>query len=121
MLIGGCIVILIGCLLVGYYMSYGIYYDDDSFILSTFGKGSRTYRYADIRGQKLYLIQGGSIVVELHMTDNSAVSVQTSMDGAYFFLDHAFFRWCCQKGLNPEECLFHDPANSLWFPGEEDI
>ena len=121
LLIGGCIVILIGCLLVGYYMSYGIYYDDDSFILSTFGKGSRTYRYADIRGQKLYLIQGGSIVVELHMTDNSAVSVQTSMDGAYFFLDHAFFRWCCQKGLNPEECLFHDPANSLWFPGEEDI
>ena len=120
LLIGGIAVIFIGCILVGYYMSYGIYYDDDSFLLTTFGKGSRTYRFADIRSQKLYLIQGGSIVVELHMEDGSAVSVQTSMEGAYAFLDHAFFRWCCQKGLDPEACDFHDPANSLWFPSEED-
>ena len=120
LLIGGCIVIVIGCVLVGYYASYGIYYDDDSFILSSFGKGSRTYRFADIRSQKLYLIQGGSIVVELHMEDGSAVSVQTSMEGAYAFLDHAFFRWCSQKSLNPKACTFHDPANSLWFPSEED-
>lgn len=120
LLIGGCIVIVIGCVLVGYYASYGIYYDDDSFILSSFGKGSRTYRFADIRSQKLYLIQGGSIVVELHMEDGSAVSVQTSMEGAYAFLDHAFFRWCFQKSLNPKTCTFHDPSNSLWFPSEED-
>ena len=120
LLFGGAAVLLIGCILTGYYMSDGIYYDDDSFILSSFGKGSRTYRFAEIRSQKLYLIQGGSIVVELHMEDGSVVSVQTSMEGAYAFLDHAFFRWCCQKGLNPEGCAFHDPANSLWFPGEED-
>lgn len=120
LLFGGAAVLLIGCILTGYYMSYGIYYDDDSFILSSFGKGSRTYRFADIRSQKLYLIQGGSIVVELHMDDGSAVSVQTSMDGAYAFLDHAFFRWCSQKSLNPKACTFHDPANSLWFPSEED-
>lgn len=120
LLIGGIAVLLIGSVLTGYYMSYGIYYDDDSFLLSTFGKGSHTYRFCDIRSQKLYLIQGGSIVVELHMTDGSAVSVQTAMEGAYAFLDHAFFRWCCQKGLEPETCPFHDPANSLWFPSEED-
>ena len=120
LLIGGIAVIVIGCVLVGYYMSYGIYYDDDSFLLTTFGKESRTYRFSDIRSQKLYLIQGGSIVVELHMADSSAVSVHCTMEGAYPFLDHAFFRWCCQKGLDPEACDFHDPANSLWFPGEED-
>ena len=120
LLLGGAAVLLIGCVLTGYYMSYGIYYDDDSFILSSFGKGSRTYRFAHIRSQKLYLIQGGSIVVELHMEDGTAVSVQTSMEGAYAFLDHAFFRWCSQKGLDPKACDFHDPANSLWFPSEED-
>lgn len=120
LLIGGIAVLLIGCTLTGYYMSYGIYYDDDSFILSSFGKSSRTYRFCEIRGQKLYLIQGGSIVVELHMADSGTVSVQTSMEGAYSFLDHAFFRWCCQTGKKPEDCPFHDPANSLWFPSEED-
>lgn len=120
LLIGGFIVFAIGCILIGYYMSYGIYYDDDGFLLTSFGKGSRTYRFADIRSQKLYLIQGGSIVVELHMEDGSAVSVQSAMEGAYSFLDHAFFRWCGQRGIDPESCDFHDPANSLWFPAEED-
>lgn len=121
LLIGGIAVLLIGCVLTGYYMSYGIYYDDDSFILTSFGKGSRTYCFGDIRHQKLYLIQGGSVLVELHMADSSTVSVQTSMEGAYPFLDHAFSRWCRLKGLNPEDCSFHDPANSLWFPTEEDV
>jgi len=121
LLIGGVIVIFIGFALTGYYMSYGIYYDEESFLLSSFGKGSRTYRFADIRGQKLYLIQGGSVVVELHMADGSAVSVQSAMEGAYAFLDHAFYRWCSQTGRDPESCDFHDPANSLWFPTEEDV
>ena len=121
LLFGGVAVLLIGCILTGYYMSYGIYYDDDSFILNSFGKGSRTYRFAHIRSQKLYLIQGGSIVVELHIEDGTAVSVQTSMDGAYAFLDHAFFHWCRQKDLDPKACDFYDPANSLWFPCEEDV
>ena len=120
LLLGGIVVLLIGCVLVGYYMSYGIYYDDDSFIVTSFGKGSRTYRFAEIRHQKLYLIQGGSIVVELHMADGSAVSVQSAMEGAYPFLDHAFSRWCRQTRRDPEACDFHDPANHLWFPVEED-
>ena len=121
LLFGGVVVFLMGIILTGYYMSYGIYYDDDSFLLTAFPKGSRTYHYADICTQKLYRIQGGSIVVELHMEDGSAVSVQTAMEGAYAFLDHAFYRWCSQTGKNPISCDFHDPANSLWFPSEEDV
>lgn len=120
LLFGGIAVLLIGAALVGYYMSFGIFYDDDGFIVSALGKKSRTYRYRDIRSQKLYLIQGGSTVVELHLSDGQIASVQSSMDGAYPFLDHAFSRWCRQTGTDPEKCEFHDPANSLWFPTEED-
>ena len=117
---GGVFVLLMGIALAVYYLSFGIFYDGESLLLQRFAKKDAAYSYRDIVGQKLYLIQGGNIVVELHMADSSAVSVHCTMEGAYPFLDHAFFRWCCQKGLDPEACDFHDPANSLWFPGEED-
>ena len=120
LLIGGGIVIFIGCVLIGHYMSFGVYYDADSFIVTTFGKKNPVYRFGDIRHQKLYMIQGGSIVVELHMADGSAVSIHTSMEGAYPFLDHAFNAWCRQTDQDPEDCTFHDPGNHLWFPNEEE-
>ena len=120
LLVGGIIVLLIGLTLIGYYMSVGIFYDDDGFIRSSFGKSSRSYRFQDIRHQKLYVIQGGSVVVELHMADGSAVSVHSSMEGAYPFLDHAFSVWCRQNGLDRNHCPFHNPANCLWFPTEEE-
>lgn len=120
LLIGGVLVLLIGIGLTVYYMSFGIFYDADNFILTTFGRKSRTYQFRDIKSQQLYLIQGGSIVIELHMTDGGAVSVQSAMEGAYPFLDHAFAAWCRQTGCDPENCTFHDPANHLWFPSEEE-
>ena len=121
LLIGGGIVLCIGCALIGHYMGFGIYYDADSFLVTAFGKKDATYRFGDIRHQKLYLIQGGSIVVELHMNDGSAVSVHSAMEGAYPFLDHAFNAWCRHTGRNPDTCTFHDPRNHLWFPSEEAI
>lgn len=120
LLIGGGIVIFIGCALIGHYMSFGVYYDADSFIVTTFGKKNPVYRFGDIRHQKLYMIQGGSIVVELHMADGNAVSIHTSMEGAYPFLDHAFNAWCRQTDQDPEDCTFHDPGNHLWFSNEEE-
>lgn len=119
LLIGGGIVIFIGCALIGHYLSFGVFYDADTFIVTAFGKKSVIHTYGNIRYQKLYLIQGGSIVVELHMTDGSAVSIHTSMDGAYPFLDHAFSAWCRQTGQDPKNCTFHDPGKHLWFPDEE--
>lgn len=120
LLVGGAIVFLIGCCLIAYYMSFGIYYDDDSFILTTFGRRSVTCQFRNIRYQKLYMIQGGSIVIELHLADGQSVSIQSAMEGAYSFLDHAFYNWCRQNGYDPDSCTFHDPANHLWFPVEED-
>ena len=117
---GGAAVVLMGAALVIYYATFGVFYDNDSFILTTFGKKSNTYRYRDIQGQKLYVIQGGSIVVELHMNDGRAVSLQSAMVGTYDFLDHAFDAWCRQTGRTPEDCDFHDAANHLWFPTVEE-
>ena len=104
--------------LIVYYMSFGIYYDRDSFIYSSFGHKSVTYRYNQIRGQMLYAVNGGNLI-ELHMTDGNSVNLQSSMIGVYPFLDKAFEGWCHQKGIDPEGCDFHDPDNSCWFPNVE--
>ena len=119
LLYGGLMVLLLGISLCIYHLSFGIFYDEDSFVYASFGKKDITYRHSDIRTQKLYVITGGSIVVELHLADGKAVSVQTTMNGAYPFLDAAFSGWCRQKGVDPTTCEFHDPANHLWFPPED--
>ena len=118
---GGVIVLLMGIALAIYYLSFGIFYDGESMLLQSFGKKDVTHYYRDIVGQKLYLIQGGNIVVELHMADGTAVSVQSSFEGVYPFLDTAFAGWCLQTGRDPLSCDFHDPSQSLWFPTVEDI
>lgn len=120
LLVGGAVVLLMGLCLAVYYLSFGIFYDGESFLQSRFGKKDVTYYYRDIRGQKLYLIQGGNIVVELHMADGNVVSLQSAMDGVYPFLDTAFAGWCLQTGRDPQSCDFHDPSQSLWFPTVED-
>ena len=118
---GGIFVLLMGIALAIYYLSFGIFYDGESLLMSRFGKKDITYSYKDIVGQKLYLIQGGNIVVELHMADGNAVSVQSTFDGVYPFLDTAFAGWCLQTGRDPQSCDFHDPSQSLWFPTVEEI
>ena len=121
LLIGGILILVMAIGLIVYYMTFGIYYDEDSFLYTTFGKKSVVYSFSDIREQKLYVVQGGSIIVELHMADGSAVSVQSSFEGVYPFLDTAFAGWCRQKGIAKEDCAFYDPDNSCWFPKAEDL
>ena len=118
---GGIIVLLMGVCLAVYYLSFGVFYDGETFLLSRFGKKEVTYRFSDIKGQKLYLVQGGNVVIELHMADGNTVSLQSTMDGVYPFLDTAFAAWCLQTGRDPQSCDFHDPSQSLWFPPVEDI
>lgn len=116
--IGGGVVIAVGVGLVIYYMTFGIFYDEDSFVYTSFGKRSVTYDYKDIQSQQLYNASG-NIVVELHMKDGKTVDVQSAMKGADAFLDKAFAGWCSQRGIAAEECSFYDPANSCWFPSVE--
>ena len=121
LLVGGILVLVLGICLVVYYLSFGIFYDGETMLICGFGKKDREYFFREIQGQKLYLVQGGNLIVELHMADGSAVSLQSSMDGILTFLDTAFAAWCLQKGLDPQSCTFHDPSQSLWFPTVEDV
>ena len=118
---GGVIVLLMGICLAVYYLSFGVFYDGETFLLSRFGKKEVTYRFSEIKGQKLYLVQGGNVIIELHMEDGGTVSLQSTMDGVYPFLDTAFAAWCMQTGRDPQNCDFHDPSQSLWFPTVEEV
>lgn len=116
---GGVVLLVLGVALVIYYMSFGVFYDTDTFVLTTFGKRSTTYRYDQIQGQQLF-ISYGNVIVELHMTDGRTVQLQSGMEGAYPFLDKAFDAWMRQKGLTVRQCPFHDPEKSCWFPQFEE-
>ena len=119
LLIGGIIVLLMGLGLIGYYLTFGVFYDEDTFLLTTFGKKTGLYRFNQIKGQKLYN-NGGQTLIELYLNDGRSVQLQSSMVGVYEFLDYAFEAWCAQRGKKAEDCPFHDPDNSLWFPTVED-
>ena len=116
LLIGGLLVAPGGAVLGIDYLTHGVFYDDESFLYVPFGNRGTTYRYGDIAGQKLYEIQGGSLLVELHMTDGKAVSVQSTMEGAMTFLDKAAHARMRQLGLNSHECDWFDETQSRWFP-----
>lgn len=112
---GGVVLLVLGIGLVVYYMSYGVFYDEDSFIFMTFGKKNVTYRYADITAQQLYNNQG-HLLIELYMKDGNTVHLQSTMNGCFEFMDHAFAAWLQQTGRSEADCPFHDPKNSCWFP-----
>ena len=117
---GSAILIILGAGLILYYMSSGIYYDENGFLVEAFAKKRMNYRYEQILHQQLYLMQGGGVIVELHMTDGKAVQVVSTMPQYEEFLRYAFQKWCKQKGLSPEDCSFHDPQKNLWFPAKEE-
>lgn len=116
--IGGIMVFLMGAAMAAYYLTKGIFYNGESFLVSSFGR-ERVYHYRDIQYQRLYRVQGGSVIVELYLQNGETVSVQSTMDGVYPFLDTAFAGWCAQTGRDPESCDFHAPSKHWWFPHAE--
>lgn len=110
------LIMAVGTGLVVFYMTFGVFYDDESFVLTTFGKKSTTYAYRDIQGQQLYVTTGGGVVIEIYLHDGRTFQLQSGMAGGYEFLDKAFFAWLRQTGKKQEECDFYDPQNSCWFP-----
>ena len=121
LIFGGIFVLILGLCLAVYYLTFGIFYDGESFLVSRFAKKDRTYRYDQIQGQKLYLLNGGNIMVELYLDDSTTVPVQSTMDGIFPFLDTAFAGWCMETGTDPQDCDFYDPSQSHWFPTVEDL
>ncbi len=112
---GGAFLAVVGLGLCIYYLAFGIYYDDHSFVRMTFGRKSATFEYGQIKAQQLYITQG-KVLVELYMQDGQVVQLQAGLTGRDEFLDQAFTGWLKQKGLRKEDCDFHDPENNCWFP-----
>ena len=115
LIVGGALAMLIGIGLVVYYMGYGVFYDENSFLFMTLGKQTKTYYYNAIRAQQLYNNQG-HLLIELHMSDGNVIQLQSTMNGCYEFMDHAFAAWLKQTGKKKEDCPYYDPDNSCWFP-----
>ena len=116
---GGCVLVVTGTALIVYYMTFGIYYDEKEFVLSVFGKPSATYSYGRIKAQQLY-ISHGKTVIELQLQDGRAFQLQHGMSGVDAFMDQAFAGWLKELGKTKEDCPFHDPKNSCWFPPVEE-
>ena len=115
-LAAGVLFVLIGIGLVAYYLSFGVFYDDDSFVLTTIGKKSKTYRYEAIRGQQTYVTTGNHVVVEVYLDDGRTFQIQSAMAGGFAFMDHAFQKWLEQTGKQQDQCDFYDPQQCCWFP-----
>lgn len=120
LIVGGSLILVAGICMTVYYLTFGVFYTDESFLISRFGKKSLTYQYNQIKSQQLYIVSGNT-VIELHMTDGENISLQAGMPGVYSFLDSAFAGWCHQKSVDPKDCEFHDPDNSCWFPPMEEV
>ncbi len=116
----GILFMALGVGLVVYYMTFGVFYDSQGFVLTTFGRKSVTYRFQDIRGQQLYITTGNQTVIEIIMHDGRAFQLQSTMTGVYEFMDTAFAGWLAHTGKALNECAFYDPKNSCWFPRVED-
>lgn len=119
MLVAGGVILAVAAGMIIYYMTFGVFYDEEGFVLSTFGRKSRSYRYDQISGQRLYTSAGG-LIVELHMTDGHTFHLQQSLQGRDAFLEMAFAGWCKQTGNRKENCEFYDPDNSCWFRAVEE-
>ena len=119
MWIAGAILVLGGVALVAWYLSFGVFYDAEAFLVTNLFKKARRYTYGQIKAQQLYTASG-NVIIELHLTDGTAVQLQSTMEGTYAFMEFAFYRWLEVTGRFKSDCDFYQPEQSCWFPPVEE-
>ena len=113
----GCVIVLVmGLYLVINYTRFGIFYDDEQFTYRTLTQKAKTYRYSDIQGQRAFLAKSGLNTMLYAAGDE--IRLYSAMQGLGDFLSKAFFRWCGQKGIDPDT-VENDPTMLLFFPDPE--
>lgn len=117
--IAGPILVLGGGALVAWYLSFGVFYDAEAFLVTNLFKKTRRYTYDQIKAQQLFTASG-NVIIELHLTDDTAVQLQGNMDGTYAFMEFAFHRWLDATGRFKSDCTFYAPDQSCWFPPVEE-
>lgn len=104
---------LMGAFLLFTYFSVCIYYGEDSFLYKTLRGGRREFRYSQIRGQRSLMTRGG--INTILFVANEEINLYSAMQNLNAFLNHAFFRWCKEKGLDPDS-VENNPRMFTWFP-----
>jgi len=113
----GCVVVLImGVYLLVNHIRFGIFYDEEQFTYRTLTKKAKTYRYSDIEGQRAFLAKSG-LNTTLYAAGDE-IQLYSAMQGLGDFLNKAFFRWCEQKGIDPDT-VENDPSMLVFFPEPE--
>lgn len=117
--IAGAILVLGGAALVAWYLSFGVFYDADAFLVTNLFQKARRYTYDQVKAQQLYTASG-NVIIELYLTDGKTVQLQGNMDGTYSFMEFAFHRWLDVTGRFKSDCDFYKPDQSCWFPPVEE-
>lgn len=114
----GCwVVLLMGAYLLVNFCRFGIFYDDERFVYRTLTRKAKTYRYSDIQSQRSFLARSGYNTI-LYVAGDE-IQLYAAMQGLSDFLNKAFFRWCAQKGVDPDT-VETNPDMLLFFPDPDE-
>ena len=116
LLIGCAVAFLLGVLLLISYFSFVLYYDEEKFLVVSHGK-KQEFRYGEIRGQRTLMTRGGYQTVLF--VGETQLDLYSSMQNVNVFLGKAFFRWCEQKGIDPDS-VENNPRMMTWFPDPDE-
>ena len=117
LLLIGCIAALIfGVILLVNYFSVTIYYDDEKFLYKTLRGGKKEFHYGQIRGQRSLMTRGG--INTILFVGGEEINLYSSMQNLNAFLNKAFYRWCAEKGIDPDS-VENNPRMFTWFPDPE--
>lgn len=117
LLLIGCIAALIfGVILLVNYFSVTIYYDDEKFLYKTLRGGKKEFHYGQIRGQRSLMTRGG--INTILFVGDEEINLYSSMQNLNAFLNKAFYRWCAEKGIDPDS-VENNPRMFTWFPDPE--
>ena len=111
------LVALFGGFLLAQNLSCAVYYDDEGFTYKDLKNRSKSYRYAEIEGQRSALTRGG--VQTTLFVAGDAIPLYEAMDGLKPFLEYAFSHWCEAKGVDPET-VENNPEMLTFFPDPEE-
>lgn len=110
----GCgVVLAMGVILLGYYFSFSVHYNNEGFQVRDLHHKKRYFTYAQIRGQQSLLTRSG-VNVTLFVGEDT-VMLTSAMQNVSNFLSTAFFRWCDEKGVDPDS-VENNPRMLTYFP-----
>ena len=117
LLYAGCwLVLVIGVYLLINFFWTGIFYDDEGFTYRPFPRKARYFRYEEITAQQSFIAKSGWNTALY--AKGQEIQLYAAMQGVEEFLLTAFYGWCRQKGLDPEE-VEHDSTTLTYFPAPE--